>query len=75
MKTYQEYYDDWLNSTESRDLSFEEWLMLLLDRKEKEMIDKACGWLKDNIHKDLTIGTYADTLESLVDDFRKAMEE
>ena len=40
MKTYQEYYNEWQNSTESRDLSFEEWLMLLLDRKEKEMIDK-----------------------------------
>lgn len=40
MKTYQEYYNDWQNSTESRDLSFEEWLMLLLDRKEKEMIGK-----------------------------------
>lgn len=40
MKTYQEYYNDYQNSTESRDLSFEDWLMLLLDRKEKEMIDK-----------------------------------
>lgn len=38
MKTYQEYYNEWQNSTESRDLSFEEWLMLLLDRKEKEMV-------------------------------------
>lgn len=38
MKTYQEYYNEWQNSTESRDLSFEEWLMLLLDRKENKMV-------------------------------------
>lgn len=41
MKTYQEYYDEWVFSTESRDLSFEEWLMFQLDRQKEQMIDKA----------------------------------
>lgn len=40
MKTYQDYYDEWINSTESRDLAFNEWLMLLLDRKEREMTEE-----------------------------------
>lgn len=58
-----------------RDTAVYKLLLLKLDNEKKLWLDKACKWLKDNIHKDLTIGTYADTLESLVDDFRKAMEE
>ena len=36
---------------------------------------KACEWLKVNIHNDLSIGTYADTIETLVEDFKKALED
>lgn len=66
MKTYQEYYNEWENTTESRDLSFEEWLMLQLARKEKQMIDKSCEWLKENARHLLSA--------ELRQQFRKAME-
>lgn len=40
-----------------------------------DAVDKFCELLKANIHNDLSIGTYADTIQSIIDDFRKAMEE
>lgn len=39
------------------------------------MIDKACEWLKANVHNDLSIGTYEDTIETIVGEFTKAMEK
>lgn len=32
--TYEEYYNQWQLSTESRDLAFDEWLCLMLDRQK-----------------------------------------
>lgn len=37
--------------------------------------EKACGWLKANIHNDPSIGTYVDTVETLVEDFVKEVEK
>lgn len=74
MKTYQEYFDEWQISVESRDLAFEEWLMLQLDRKEKQMIDKAREWIcKDCDHcvADVNRKERCPRLNSL----RKAMKE
>lgn len=49
MKTYQEYVTEWENSTESRDLSLVEWLMLQLDRKDQHIEREFCVLRKGNI--------------------------
>jgi hypothetical protein len=47
---------------------------------KQEFIEKACAWLKDTMYY-LDCGDYerlthyADTIEEMIDDFRKAMEE
>lgn len=41
-------------------------------------IEKACEWLKDSIffgEDGICIGSYTDTTESILNDFREAMEE
>ena len=46
-----------------------------------EKIDKACDWLKSNLHEGLDsnnypmIKCYNISLEDFIDDFRKAMED
>lgn len=70
MKTYLEYYNDWQNSTESRDLSFEEWLMLQLDRKEKQMIEK----VKKALHQVCRWPSAEPLIEEIEREFTKAME-
>lgn len=77
MKTYQDYYNEWELSTESRDLSFDEWLMVLLARKEKQMIGKAIQYwdarlreLKQEIREGYDITRPKELI-----DFKKAMEE
>lgn len=47
---------------------------------QNQMLDKACAWLKDTMDY-LDCGDYdrlthyADTIEEMIDDFRKAMED
>lgn len=46
--------------------------------KEEQMIDKACEWLKENIHKYKEYdesGFYHEKSKFLFKDFKKAMEE
>lgn len=74
MKTYQEYYKEWQLSTESRDLAFDEWLMLQLDRQKQQFIEKACEWLEMNIEYWLYDDGFLD-VPAMLKDFRKAMEE
>lgn len=44
--------------------------------KEEQMIEKACEWLKNNMHKYLVAkADGADYRITIFDDFKKAMEE
>lgn len=81
MKTYQEYYEEWQLSTESRDLAFDEWLMVQLARKEKQMIDKACEVYENELREIVRVVNglrkgVGDciSIEGCIKDFRKAME-
>lgn len=80
--TYEEYYNQWQLSTESRDMAFDEWLCLMLDRQKKMGIDKACevyekelrqmkrilNEIRDGAGKIISVG-------GSLTKFRKAMEE
>lgn len=78
MKTYQEYYEEWQLSTESRDLAFDEWLMVQLARKEKQMINKACKEFRNFLEKRVDNPHYQlnrSDFDNWVNDFRSIMEE
>lgn len=69
--TYEEYYNQWQLSVESRDLAFDEWLCLMLNRQKKLDIDKGCEFLKQQ-GKDWWEG-YG--IPFSIEDYRKAMME
>lgn len=82
MKTYSDYLIEWENSTESRDLSFEEWLMLLLDRQKETLIKNAGNWLKENVNNYICVGNtdfgcreISIVEDELFEDFKKSMED
>lgn len=72
MKTYQDYYYEWQISTESRDLAFDEWLMLQLERQKQQIINKAWKWVEDACSKH---SIAADELSILKQSFKHTMEE
>lgn len=73
MKTYQEYYDEWQLSTESRDLAFDEWLMLQLERQKRQIINKAWEFIEITIIREGHASE--DFVEEMNWRFKKAMEE
>ena len=44
-------------------------------RKGLVDIEKACEWLKDNIHDYYMTGEFEQWFDDMFEDFRKAMEE
>lgn len=74
--TYEEYYNQWQLSTESRDLTFDEWLCLMLDRQKAIDIEKACEWIRENVDKYYVSSSQADDCffdsDNMLEDFRKA---
>lgn len=52
--------------------------MEMAEWKEKQIIEKACEWLKENIHDYYTTGDGGDEFEewfdNMFEDFRKAMK-
>lgn len=65
-------YGMWLYSTD-----VDEVLIKMAEWKEQQMIEKAYEWLKDNIDGYMVIDEGGDGYMhfSLINDFRKAMEE
>lgn len=50
--------------------------MEAIEMKEKQLIDKACEWLKDIMYFDEYGLTHKkSTMEDFINDFKKAMEE
>ena len=42
--------------------------------KDEQMIEKACEWLKDNIHDYYTVNEFEEWFDGMFVDFKKAMK-
>lgn len=56
-------------------MAMAEWKDEQFEKQERQLIDKACEWMKNNINDYYTTNEFEQWFDEMFDDFKQAMKE